>query len=234
MPFPNLGILHGILESCLRHSRCLRISFLTGRRSRVEISIQDRLLCSWVLTDCEINLASSSLNFVRQAVPVPLVFLNYYRPGLLFANFGDAKTLVPAIVLEFYPGGAGFCQYPALDSFSLGIGGGGWYSGGEVASHSWSHLQGFPTFKVRYLQVPEYLQPSTLLFKNSPSLSPPVGCSIFDTSSVIYLPWNDTVLECTQLCVHTSRGTGYCAMAWILACMCTVLSLNLDLLVCLY
>jgi hypothetical protein len=41
-PFPN----RGILESCLKHSRCLRISFLTGRCSRVEISIQDRLLCS--------------------------------------------------------------------------------------------------------------------------------------------------------------------------------------------
>ena len=34
------------------------------------------------------------INFVRQAVPVSLVFLNYYRPGLLFADFGDAKTFV--------------------------------------------------------------------------------------------------------------------------------------------
>ena len=47
-----------------------------------------------VLTNFEINLAPSLLNFVRQAVPVTLVFLNYYRPGLLFAYFGDAKTLV--------------------------------------------------------------------------------------------------------------------------------------------
>ena len=29
-----------------------------------------------------------------QDVPVPVVFLNYYRPGMLFADFGDAKTLV--------------------------------------------------------------------------------------------------------------------------------------------
>ena len=34
------------------------------------------------------------LNFVRQAVPVPVVFLNYYKPGLLFADLGDAKTVV--------------------------------------------------------------------------------------------------------------------------------------------
>jgi hypothetical protein len=47
-----------------------------------------------VLTNFEIKLAPSLLNFVRQAVPVPLVFLNYYRPGLLFTDFGDAKTLV--------------------------------------------------------------------------------------------------------------------------------------------
>jgi hypothetical protein len=47
-----------------------------------------------VLTNFEINLAPSFLNFVRQAVPVTSVFLNYYRPGLLFAFFGDAKTLV--------------------------------------------------------------------------------------------------------------------------------------------
>jgi hypothetical protein len=64
------------------------------RRLRGEISIQDRLLCSWVLTNFEINLAPSLLNFVRHAVPVPLVFLNYYRPGLLYPDFGDAKTLV--------------------------------------------------------------------------------------------------------------------------------------------
>ena len=47
-----------------------------------------------VLTNFEIKLAPSLLNFVRQAVPLILVFLNYYRPGLLFADFGDAKTLV--------------------------------------------------------------------------------------------------------------------------------------------
>ena len=34
------------------------------------------------------------INFVRQAVPVSSVFLNYYSPGLLFADFGDAKTFV--------------------------------------------------------------------------------------------------------------------------------------------
>jgi hypothetical protein len=41
---------------------------------------------------------------VRQAVPVPVVFLNYYRPGLLFADFGDAKTLVrwTLIILDYY------------------------------------------------------------------------------------------------------------------------------------
>ena len=86
--------LPSVTEFWTEGGLCLRISFLTGRCSRVEISIQDRLLCSWVLTNCEINLDSSLLNFVRQAVPVSLVFLNHYRPGLLFANFGDAKTLV--------------------------------------------------------------------------------------------------------------------------------------------
>ena len=64
------------------------------RRLWGEISIQDRVLCSWVLTNVEINLAPFLINFVRQAVPVSLVFLNYYRPGLLFADFGDAKTFV--------------------------------------------------------------------------------------------------------------------------------------------
>ena len=86
--------LPSVTEFWTEGGLCLRISFLTGRCSRVEISIQDRLLCSWVLTNCEINLDSSLLNFVRQAVPVSPVFLNHYRPGLLFANFGDAKTLV--------------------------------------------------------------------------------------------------------------------------------------------
>ena len=51
-------------------------------------------LSTRVLTNFEINLAPSLLNFVRQAVPVPYLFLNYYRPGLLFADFGDAKTFV--------------------------------------------------------------------------------------------------------------------------------------------
>ena len=57
-----------------------------------------------VLTNFEINLATSLLNFVRQAVPVLLVFLNYYRPGLLFADFGDAKTLVLllTIIINYY------------------------------------------------------------------------------------------------------------------------------------
>jgi hypothetical protein len=66
-----------------------------------------------VLTNFEINLAPSLLNFVRQDVPVPLVFLNYYRPGLLFADFGDAKTLSRwtrihiGLLQYYYPGGAG-------------------------------------------------------------------------------------------------------------------------------
>jgi hypothetical protein len=51
-------------------------------------------LSTRVLTNFEINLAPSLLNFVRQAVPVPYLFLNYYRPGLLFADFGDAKLFV--------------------------------------------------------------------------------------------------------------------------------------------
>jgi hypothetical protein len=46
-------------------------------------------LSTRVLTNFEINLAPSA-----QAVPLPYLFLNYYRPGLLFADFGDAKTLV--------------------------------------------------------------------------------------------------------------------------------------------
>ena len=98
-------------------------------------------LSTRVLTNFEINLAPSLLNFVRHAVPVPYLFLDYYRPGLLFADFGDAKLLYggPGIKLDnyhSYPGGAGFtCQYPALDSF---------YWDGVVVSH----LQGFPTFQV--------------------------------------------------------------------------------------
>ena len=97
--------LPSVTEFWTEGGLCLRISFLTAagaQDTRVEISIQDRLLCSWVLTNCEINLDSSLLNFVRQAVPVSLVILDYYRPGLLFANFGDAKTLVPAIILDYY------------------------------------------------------------------------------------------------------------------------------------
>jgi hypothetical protein len=71
---------------------------------------------------------------VRQAVPVPWVFLNYHSPGLLFADFGDAKTLVRwtsnhiGLLLSLRCWIT--CQYPALDSF---------YSGGGVVSH----LEGF-------------------------------------------------------------------------------------------
>jgi hypothetical protein len=79
-------MLHELIEFCQKVDKT--------RRLWGEISIQDRVLCSWVLTNFEINLAPSLINFVRQAVPVPLVFLNYYIPGLLFADFGDAKTLV--------------------------------------------------------------------------------------------------------------------------------------------
>jgi hypothetical protein len=45
-----------------------------------------------IITNFETNLAPYLLNFVRQpAVPVPGVFLHYYRPGLLFADFGAQK-----------------------------------------------------------------------------------------------------------------------------------------------
>jgi hypothetical protein len=96
-----------------------------------------------VLTNFEINLAPSLLNFVRQAVPVPLLFLNYYRPGLLFTDFGDAKTLVRwthnhiGLLLSLRCWVT--CQCPALDSL-LGF----FYSEDGVVSH----LQGFPTFRV--------------------------------------------------------------------------------------
>jgi hypothetical protein len=110
-----------------------------------------------VLTNFEINLAPSLLNFVRQAVPVPSVFLNYYRPGLLFADFGDAKTLVrwtrdhigPLLSLRCWV----TCQCPALDSLLDSF-----YSGGGVVSH----LRGFPTFRVLAStrgRVPKYICP---------------------------------------------------------------------------
>ena len=106
-----------------------------------------------VLTDFEIKLAPSLLNFVRQAVPVPLVFLNYYRPGLLFAYFGDAKTLVRwtrnhiGLLLSLRCWVT--CQCPALDSL-LDF----FYSEDGVVSH----LQGFPTFRVlASTRVPKYI-----------------------------------------------------------------------------
>jgi hypothetical protein len=103
------------------------------------------LLGTRVLPIFYINLALSLLNFVRQAVPVPFVFLNYYRPGLLFADFGDAKTL---LVVRWTRNHVGLllswrcwvtCQCPALDSLLDSF-----YTGGGVVSH----LQGFPTFRV--------------------------------------------------------------------------------------
>ena len=119
--------------------------------------IQDRVLCSWLLTNFEINLAPFLINFVRQAVPVPLVFLNYYRPGLLFADFGDAKTLVRwtrnhiGLLLSLRCWVTG--QFPALDSLLDSF-----YSRGGVVSH----LQGFPTFRVLAStrgRVPKYICP---------------------------------------------------------------------------
>ena len=114
-------------------------------------------LSSRVRTNFEINLAPSLLNFVRQAVPVTLVFLNYYRPGLLFAYFGDAKTLVRwtlnhiGLLLSLRCWVT--CQCPALDSLLDPF-----YSrGGSV-----SHLQGFPTFRVLAStrgRVPKYICP---------------------------------------------------------------------------
>ena len=110
-------------------------------------------LSTRVLTNFEINLAPSLLNFVRQAVPVPYLFLNYYRPGLLFADFGDAKPLV-----LWTPNHIGLllslrcwvtCQCPALDSL-LDF----FYSEDGVVSH----LQGFPTFRVlASTRVPKYI-----------------------------------------------------------------------------
>ena len=106
-----------------------------------------------VLTNFEINLAPSLLNFVRQAVPVPLVFLNYYRPGLLFTDFRDAKTFVRwthnhiGLLLSWRCWVT--CQCPALDSLLDSF-----YSRGGLVSH----LQGFPTFRVlASTRVPEYI-----------------------------------------------------------------------------
>ena len=102
-----------------------------------------------VLTNFEINLAPSLLNFVRQAVPVPLVFLNYYRPGLLFADFGDAKTLVRwtrnhiGLLLSLRCWVT--CQCPALDSLLDSF----------YSETGWCHTcKDFLLFG--YLQVPEY------------------------------------------------------------------------------
>ena len=78
---------------------CLRISFLTAAGAQ-DTRHESRnfnpgpFTVQSSITNCEINLDSSLLNFVRQAVPESQVFLNHYRPGLLFANFGDAKTLL--------------------------------------------------------------------------------------------------------------------------------------------
>jgi hypothetical protein len=110
-------------------------------------------LSTRVLTNFEIKLAPSLLNFVRQAVPVPLLFLNYCNPGLLFADFGDAKTLVRwtrnhiGLLLSWR------CwvirQCPALDSLLDSF-----YSGRGVVSR----LQGFPTFRVlASTRVPKYI-----------------------------------------------------------------------------
>jgi hypothetical protein len=114
-----------------------------------------------VLTNFEINLAPSLLNFVWQAVPVPLVFLNYYRPGLLFAHFGDAKTLVQwtriHIGLLLYWRCWATCQCPALDSLLDSF----YLVGGVV-----SHLQGFPTFRaLASTRVPKYVRnPARLIY----------------------------------------------------------------------
>ena len=114
-------------------------------------------LSTRVLTNFEINLAPSLLNFVRQAVPVPYLFLNYYRPGLLFADFGDAKTLVRwtrnhiGLLLSLRCWVT--CQCPALDSLLDSF-----YSRGGLVSH----LQGFPTFRVlasTRVRVPKYICP---------------------------------------------------------------------------
>jgi hypothetical protein len=112
-----------------------------------------------VLTNFEINLASSLLNFVRQAVPEPLIFFNYYRPGLLFADFGDAKTLIrwtrtsTSIHIGLLLSCRCWvtCQCPALDSLLDSF-----YSGGGVVSH----LLGFPSFRaLASTRVPRYICP---------------------------------------------------------------------------
>jgi hypothetical protein len=111
-----------------------------------------------VLTNFEKqNLAPSLLNFVSQAVPVPLVFLNYYRPGLLFTDFGDAKTLVrwtrnhiwTIIILEVL----GYLPVPSPRFTPRFL-----FSRGGLVSH----LQGFPTFRVLAStrgRVPKYICP---------------------------------------------------------------------------
>jgi hypothetical protein len=124
--------------------RKLKLQYLSG-----PFTVQ---LSTRVLTNFEIKLAPSLINFVRQAVPVPLVFLNYCRPKLLFADFGDAKNLVRwtrnhiGLLLSWR------CwvirQCPALDSLLDSF-----YSGGGVVSR----LEGFPTFRVlASTRVPKY------------------------------------------------------------------------------
>ncbi len=76
-----------------------------------------------------------------------------YRRGLLFEDFGDAKTLVRwtrnhiGLLLSLRCWVT--CQCPALDSFLDSF-----YSRGGVVSH----LQGFPTFRVlASTRVPKYI-----------------------------------------------------------------------------
>jgi hypothetical protein len=45
-----------------------------------------------VLTNFEINLAPSLLNFVRQAVPVPFVFLKFLQTRTAFRRFRGRKN----------------------------------------------------------------------------------------------------------------------------------------------
>ena len=93
-----LNLVHRWFNITVTNLRKLKSQFLSK-----PFTVQ---LGTRVLTNFEIKLAPSLLNFVRQAVPVPLVFVNYYRPGLLFTDFGDAKTLVrwthSLIILDYY------------------------------------------------------------------------------------------------------------------------------------
>jgi hypothetical protein len=108
--------------------------------------------------------------------------LNYYRPGLLFADFGGAKTLVQwnryhiGLLLSWRCWVT--CQYPALDSF---------YSGGGVVSL----LQGFPTFRVlASTRVPSAFNAIAIIQK--PSLPPPL---VFFLRFYIYAQWYSSSLR---------------------------------------